>query len=497
MNVRLMYPDADFVPDSVSIERKDPIVHDLELGTLVRAMAGSDVSLAKIAATALLAPLRSVSQIRYRQAVLKDCAGNVQTIKALYELAVSTLDTERHTLLLGTFGRSPGSTLYRALQLAGILDASLRRLRLLAEQRSEDFVSDGFRAFFGSVIGELTDEFFSEFQQHRRRLQFPQGVLLSAQLGRANQGIDYMLRRAIRPERPWILRALGPSEAAYSFTIDERDEAGSRALATLTDRGISTVANALAYSMEHVLAFFGSLKDELGYYIGCLNLRTALTALGQPTCIPEALESSSGFRHAQQLYDPSLALSGPETTVGNDLAADGARFVIITGANRGGKSTFLRSVGLAQLMMQSGMFVAAAAFRAEVCDRILTHFKREEDLSMTSGKLDEELARMSSLVDAVVPGSLVLLNESFASTNEREGSDIASQVVAALVDRGVTVFYVTHLYEFARAAHEQHSPDVLFLLAERAADGTRTFKVSPGFPKPTSYALDLYRRILG
>ena len=85
--------------------------------------------------------------------------------------------------------------------------------------------------------------------------------------------------------------------------------------------------------------------------------------------------------------------------VGNDVTADHKDLVIITGANQGGKSTFLRSVGLAQLMMQCGLFVAAEAFCSTVCDGLFTHYKREEDAAMQSGKFDEELGRMSDIVD--------------------------------------------------------------------------------------------------
>ena len=149
------------------------------------------------------------------------------------------------------------------------------------------------------------------------------------------------------------------------------------------------------------------------------------------------------------LYDLSLALSAGHRVVGNDLVADGRDLFVITGANSGGKSTFLRSVGQAQLMMQAGMFVAAEGFAAEVRDGLLTHFKREEDAAMESGKLDEELKRMSEIVDRTAPNSIVLFNESFAATNEREGSEIARQITTALVGCGVKVFFVTHLYEFA------------------------------------------------
>jgi DNA mismatch repair ATPase MutS len=90
------------------------------------------------------------------------------------------------------------------------------------------------------------------------------------------------------------------------------------------------------------------------------------------------------------LYDICLAINSNHKVIGNDLNANQCDLFVITGANQGGKSTFLRSIGLAQLMMHSGMFVPAQAFRANVCDGLFTHFKREEDPTMNSGKLDED-----------------------------------------------------------------------------------------------------------
>ena len=110
-----------------------------------------------------------------------------------------------------------------------------------------------------------------------------------------------------------------------------------------------------------------------------------------------------------------------KAVVGNDIDGNDKALVVITGANQGGKSTFLRSVGLAQVMMQSGLFVGAEAFGANIVRGVFTHYKREEDTSMTSGKFDEELSRMNALADMLGPHSLILFNESFASTNEREG----------------------------------------------------------------------------
>lgn len=55
-------------------------------------------------------------------------------------------------------------------------------------------------------------------------------------------------------------------------------------------------------------------------------------------------------------------------------------------------------------------------------DGPFTHFKREEDSALEAGKLEEELKRLSRLVDRLTPAPRFLFNESFAATNELEGS---------------------------------------------------------------------------
>ena len=183
--------------------------------------------------------------------------------------------------------------------------------------------------------------------------------------------------------------------------------------------------------------------------------------------------------------------------VGNDVQADGKQLVIITGANSGGKSTFLRSVGVAQLMMQSGLFVTARSYQANVTRGIFTHFIREEDSGMTSGRLDDELRRMNVIAGQIKPGYLMLFNESFAGTNEREGSEIGYEIVRALLEAQIKVFFVTHRYNLADRFRRQHAPTTLFLRAERRADGQRNYKLAVKDPLPTSYGEDLYYQLGG
>jgi DNA mismatch repair ATPase MutS len=141
------------------------------------------------------------------------------------------------------------------------------------------------------------------------------------------------------------------------------------------------------------------------------------------------------------------------------------------------------------------MFVPAQAFCSSLCDGIFTHYKREEDAGMESGKFDEELGRMNGIVDHIKHHSMILFNESFAATNEREGSEIARQIMTALLDRKVKIVCVTHLYELAHGFCDRRGDNALFLRAGRQADGTRNFKLVEGEPLPTSFGEDLYNSI--
>ncbi len=104
---------------------------------------------------------------------------------------------------------------------------------------------------------------------------------------------------------------------------------------------------------------------------------------------------------------------------------------------------------------------------------------------------------MSELVDHASGRSLVLLNESLSATNEREGSQIAREIIRALLERGVKVAYVTHLYDLAESFHRLGMSDALFLRAERGTDGERPFRLTEAPPLPTSFGRDVYRRVFG
>jgi hypothetical protein len=532
MKALLLHSDHDFDPQGALPSNRTGLTEDLGLELLFRSMAQADEFVLETVRTVALFSLVNANEILYRQRVLRDCMEHAATVRELYALVGKILAAERR-IWGGLLDDYAEGLLHRSVAVLGLLSEYLKKVRRIADrqgahERGGKFHSEGFSALFSMLSRELDDDFLKSLDRHLKHLTFDDGVSMSAVLGEANDSPSYVLLgprpatwhrfvadrmddvRTVNtshgPARKGMPgSSLSPALALVTLMTQRAsdklessaEEDRAKALSDLRGRGISSVAISLAQAADSILAFLRSLRFELAFYIGCLNLQEQLAGMGQPVCTPEPLPAGDPKMRGQGLYDVCLSLSMRARVVPNDFDADGKTLVMITGANRGGKSTFLRSVGQAQLMMQCGMFVAAGAYRASACDGLFTHFKREEDSSMRSGKLDEELGRMSEIVSAARPDSMVLANESFASTNEREGSEIARQVVRALTESGVRVLYVTHLFDLAHGFFVQNLDSALFLRAEREDDTRRTFKVVEAEPLPTSYGEDLYRQIFG
>jgi DNA mismatch repair ATPase MutS len=494
MKVCLLHPERNFESPGLPWNER-ALAQDLGLDAVFGVMAHRDKFLFAAAREVVLASLQTdVDTILYRQDVFRDCLKHQTVVRELYALAVKGVECENKGYW-AFFGKYPTGLLNRSLELIHTLSDALRKLRLLAEKQTGGFESVGFRELFARLKSELTEEYLRQIHEHLEDLRFLDGTLFTGELGEGNRGTNYVLRKS-PVKRTWLQRWLRrDNQPGFTFRLHPRDQRGAKALGELNEKGITHVATVLGQSSDYILNFFKTLRTELAFYVGSLNLHQALLDKNEPVCFPVPVSASERQHMFTELYDVGLALSVRSKVVGNDFTAEHKELVIITGANGGGKSTFLRSIGLAQLMMQSGMFVGAMSFAANICPNLLTHYRREEDETMRSGKFDEELQRMSEIVDHLSPNSLLLFNESFAATNEREGSEIARQIVCALLEKRIKMFFVSHQYTFTSGFHGQEWDNATFLRAERREDGTRTFKLVQAEPLRTSYGEDLYNRI--
>ena len=388
-----MHPTQDFDRGRGLPPNWEALSQDLDLETLWGAMARGDEALFEVARQALLCSLTDAGAIAYRQRALADCLRHPTVVREMYATAVAAVTGRRRI-----FGFTPAAVLDVSVRTLSVLLPHLRRLREIAAEAAPGFASEGFQRLFAALESELDEEYLQMLAGHLARLRFPQGVLLSARLGPGNAGTDYTVR--LPQDRGWKER-LAPRRSRHTLRVSLRDDNSAAALARIRGQGLNPLADALAQSADHVLGFFRSLRTELAFYAACLNLHERLAERGEPVCFPALAAPGERDLSATGLYDVCLALRAAGPVVGNDLDARDRRLIMVTGANGGGKSTFLKSVGVTQLMMQAGMFVPARALRADVAAGVFTHFRREEDSGMEKGKLDEELSRISEIVDGI------------------------------------------------------------------------------------------------
>ena len=209
------------------------------------------------------------------------------------------------------------------------------------------------------------------------------------------------------------------------------------------------------------------------------------------------IENGDISMDAKGLYNLRLSqnIENMDGIVCNDLVFDKEHSIyILTGANRGGKTTITQAVGLLFALAQGGIFVPATDFGFKPVDCIYTHFPADEDKTMDLGRLGEECVRFREIYSSCTSESLLLLNETFSTTSFEEGFYIARDSVRALVKKGVRTIYNTHMHKLAAEVDEFNSDGNeagVASLIVKSDNGKRSFKVEVASPEGMSYAKDI------
>ena len=239
------------------------------------------------------------------------------------------------------------------------------------------------------------------------------------------------------------------------------------------------------------------LVPEFVYYIRCAEFISSLIEKGCIFCEAQSVAEGEPSMEAKGFYNLKLAMSMENVSeiVPNDLSFDKKHTVyILTGANRGGKTTMTQAVGQLFVLAQGGLFVPAESFRYVPCDCIYTHFPADEDKTMDLGRLGEECVRFKEMFSQVTSKSLLLLNETFSTTSFEEGYYIARDSVKALLTKAVRTIYNTHMHKLGEDAErltQESSEAGAASLIMRTEEGKRSFKVALAKPEGSSYAKDI------
>lgn len=536
MNLNLLYRDREW---GSAAPYRDwlSITKDLELNSLFKAAEADNVVRTKRIADidkgdpylgqavkrVMAVPLKTSEEIRYRQDILKDCFTKQGMVDELYRLSTRVLSEWDR---LGRKNNAAGEVgtkgkLITDIKVFKLLVDGMRDVKKTVLSNRAGLESEGWQGLCERLENEFSDErqtnlyifldsmsFYSDIYENERKrneylVRIPKMRLecgLSNGLKVGDFRIDSLESKAIEYDRQFgmgnkiadRITSLAPGVISL-----RNDQALKEDAEKLEFAVVSYVYSFCTDLVADFGSFFDQLHFQMGFYLGAINIKSQMVRFNIDYCYPETDEENR-LRY-EELRELILSFSLNGRTVANTGRLDDKQLVIITGANQGGKSTFLRSLGVAQVMMQCGLIVAAKRYRSPIQTSIYTHFTRREDSAMNSGRLDEELRRMDRIVNGLTKGSLVLLNESFATTTEKDGSAIAYGIVKALKEAGVKVYTVTHLLSFAQQMYEETKDDssVVFLSAEHLEDGQRTFRMIHHAPELTSFGLELYDRVLG
>jgi len=158
-----------------------------------------------------------------------------------------------------------------------------------------------------------------------------------------------------------------------------------------------------------------------------------------------------------------------------------ASTTLVTGPNSGGKTRLLQSLGLTQLLAQSGMFVPAASARIAWASGLVASLIEETRADQAEGRLGMELMRIRALFERLQPGALVLLDELCSGTNPSEGEQIFELVITMMSQLDPQAFITTHFLAFAnRLQQERTLPHLAFLQVELDEQRRPTYQFAPG-----------------
>lgn len=230
-----------------------------------------------------------------------------------------------------------------------------------------------------------------------------------------------------------------------------------------------------------------TLKDEIGFYAAVLALIEKARAREVQLCFP-AIARKRVYR-AEYAYDISLTLKADVRIIPNHVDfSEEERVCFLTGANGGGKTTYIRTMAINLILFLGGCPIFAEKAEIYPFRQIFTHFTSDERFD-GSGRLFDEQRRVDEILASVKDDAFLFLNETFSGTDDKKGCEMTLRYSATFRDRGAFALYVTHFHE----VNDKGFP-VLNTVIDVSDDNRRTFKIVKSNALRSSYAHDILKK---
>lgn len=292
-----------------------------------------------------------------------------------------------------------------------------------------------------------------------------------------------------------IAQQLGIDKRRLNVKNEQVTQHFMDALAKLYPEIFSHLTDFYQAYKEHFNPEIINYTKHISFYSNMKALYTELRSHNIPLTMP--VVATKKEIKISSAYDISLLVKMESGIVPNDVDFNESQgFYILTGANGGGKTAYLRMLGICQILFLAGGYIPAIKGVIHPFNKIYTHFPVEESLDGV-GRLKEEQRRVAEILSDVDETSLVLLNETFSSTNEELSVGISYKLLQELCEKGAYGIFVTHQHQLCEAAKSISAKTRIDYLTTRVLQDdkkTRTYKIIKNSTDNRSYAQSVLER---
>ncbi|MFW5708967.1 MAG: MutS-related protein [Chloroflexota bacterium] len=510
----LLWPEGQYPPEEAAAQW----VRDLGIDDLALTLTQSPRH--RAFARRILTTLSSdPAVVTWRQAVLADLLANPELVDKIEALLPYLANMQDNQTLFGAKKRGILlSTSERLANLEIYADTILKLHDILSEPQFKAPALVQLRHTVEKIIKDTNFQYLQdELPELRRPLQritsLTIGINLDLELRPKSAVLISINDYEIGEPMSFLERVIGPrSGSEVTGIAPVHHVPGEASLRPLTPlfQDMERLMTEVAEPVERALRQYTRvsvmplihLEYELAFYVNAIRLMETMRARDIPLCQPEVAPLEERAADIRGMVSLNLALRESIVPVANDVKFDeNGRIAVLTGPNSGGKTTYLRGVGLAQVMFQAGLFVPARQARMSPVDAIFTHFPALE--TRQQGRLAEEAERLREIFAQISRYSLVLLNETFAATASREAVYLAQDMLTGFRVIGLRTIYATHLTELVDRISDieaaQPGDSRLYSLVagiefDEDLNGQPTYDIRRGEPLDRSYAREIARR---
>uniref|UniRef100_A0A670IUL7 MutS homolog 4 n=1 Tax=Podarcis muralis TaxID=64176 RepID=A0A670IUL7_PODMU len=257
------------------------------------------------------------------------------------------------------------------------------------------------------------------------------------------------------------------------------------------------------YHMTYLIVC--KLLSEIYEHIHCLyKLSDAVSMLDMLQSFAHACTLSDYVRPEftdtlaiKEGWHPVLEkISFEKPVANNTYITEGSNFIIITGPNMSGKSTYLKQIALSQIMAQIGSFVPAEYSSFRIAEQIFTRIGMDDDIETNSSTFMKEMKEIAYIIQNANDRSLIIIDELGRGTSAEEGIGICYAVCEYLLNLKAFTLFATHFLELCQidALYPNVENNYFEVQHVRSSYGSRekiayTYVLSKGHTEEKNYGL--------